>query len=93
MCLVCQILDEEEIAYEVRPARDAAREYLDSCKGQAKYTRVKDVVAALKDHPRNTKAVLGWNGAMACRFLRLAGVWEEIGQTEKNMILGYEVAK
>lgn len=88
--LVCQVLADKVVKYTVGPAEDAALEYLGAnCKPKL---AVSAVVDRLLKSPKATKAALRWSGSMANKFLRLAGVWDTLGQAEKNVILGYEVA-
>jgi len=87
-----QLLDEEEIRYTLEPAQDAAKAYLRSCKGMARHASVDKIIEAFRIDPKNARAILGWSGSMANKFLRLAGVWDGLTQAERNVILGYEVA-
>ena len=88
-----QLLDEEEIKYTVELVTNEAQGYLDECKGLARYISVANVTASLLDHPKNAKALLGWNGSMAQKFLKLAGAWDDLDEHKRNVILGYEVAR
>ena len=71
---------------------NGAQEYLEAnCKWPVSVDKA--VAMLTGSSPRRMRGVLGWNGSMACKFLRLAGAWDELSQHEKNVILGYEVAK
>ena len=85
------ILERARIGYVIEPS--AAQKYLDeSGSWLAAKVGVDKVVTAFKIDPKGAKSHFGWNGSMANKFLRLAGVWDELSKTEKNIILGYEVA-
>lgn len=93
MGAIVAVLDWAHIKYYVKDieVNGAAQAYLRSCKGLAKYASVDKVVETFRIDPKNAKAILRWNGSMACKFLRLAGAWDGLDQAEKNVILGYEV--
>lgn len=85
-----RLLAQADIEYTVKPI-DGAEKYLRAnCKFP--HAKVGGVVAAFRANPKKTKAGLRWNGSMAQKFLKLAGAWDGLGERERNIILGYEVA-
>ena len=86
------VLGWANVQYTIHENAEAeALEYLRAnCKPKI---AVAPVVNHFLTNPKHTRACLRWNGSMASKFLRLAGVWDTLSKTEKNIILGYEVAR